>query len=100
VCPACDYFHSLRDVDWDERWNSLQGIVTFGKKHNQSGYDCIIGVSGGKDSTRQAVFVREVLGMKCIFERSGMHLEATRQAQEIFHDQPTDLLYYARFRDA
>jgi RimJ/RimL family protein N-acetyltransferase len=40
------------------------------------------------------------VGMKCIFERSGMHLEATRQAQEIVHKQPTDLLYYARFWDA
>lgn len=39
-------------------------------------------------------------GMMSIFERSGMHLEATRKAQEIVHEQPTDLLHYARFRDA
>lgn len=62
-CPACVYHASLEDVDWDHRRQELSKIVSFGKLHNQSGYDCIIGVSGGKDSTRQAIFVKEVLGM-------------------------------------
>lgn len=64
VCPACNYFESLKDVDWEERKKELEEIVAFGKKNNSSGYDCIIGVSGGKDSTRQALYVRNVLNMK------------------------------------
>lgn len=63
ICPACNYFDSLANVDWEERQTELQQIVKFGKANNHSGYDCIIGVSGGKDSTRQAIFVKEVLGM-------------------------------------
>ncbi len=63
LCPACNYFESLRLVDWDERRAELDSIVEFGKKNNRSGYDCIIGVSGGKDSTRQAFFVKDVLKM-------------------------------------
>lgn len=63
ICPACNYFESLKNVDWEERENELNNIVKFGKKNNHSGYDCIIGVSGGKDSTRQALFVKEVLKM-------------------------------------
>ena len=54
VCPACNYYESLRSVNWDERKNELEAIVEFGRINNHSGYDCIIGVSGGKDSTRQA----------------------------------------------
>jgi N-acetyl sugar amidotransferase len=50
-------------VDWQERQEELKEIVKFGKENSSSGYDCIIGVSGGKDSTRQAIFVKEVLGM-------------------------------------
>jgi N-acetyl sugar amidotransferase len=50
-------------VDWDERKRELADIVAFGRANCDSGYDCIIGVSGGKDSIRQALFVREVLGM-------------------------------------
>lgn len=36
--------------------------------------------------------------MRSIAERSGMQLEATRQAQEIVAGVPHDILYYARFR--
>lgn len=63
VCPSCNYFESLKAVDWVERRKELDGIVTFGKANADSGYDCIIGVSGGKDSTRQAFFVKDVLKM-------------------------------------
>ncbi|MBN8703045.1 MAG: N-acetyl sugar amidotransferase [Bacteroidetes bacterium] len=63
VCPACTYHKSLSLVDWDERRAELDTIVSFGKANNSSGYDCIIGVSGGKDSTRQAFFVKDVLKM-------------------------------------
>lgn len=63
ICPACNYAATLSDVDWDERHEEIKEIVKFGKQNNQSGYDCIIGVSGGKDSTRQAYYVKYVLGM-------------------------------------
>ena len=38
-------------------------------------------------------------GMVRIFERSGMHLEATRKAHEIVEGRPMDILLYARFAD-
>ena len=36
-------------------------------------------------------------GMIKIMEKSGMHLEAIKQRQELIDGQETDLLYYARF---
>ena len=33
-------------------------------KNPDQTFDCIIGVSGGKDSTRQALFIREKLKMR------------------------------------
>ena len=63
ICPACNYFETLKEVDWDERLKEIEEIVVFGKANNHSGYDCIIGVSGGKDSTRQAFYVKDVLKM-------------------------------------
>jgi len=63
ICPACNYHESLKTINWDERRTELNNIVEFGKKNTSSGYDCIIGVSGGKDSLRQALFVKEVLHM-------------------------------------
>jgi RimJ/RimL family protein N-acetyltransferase len=37
------------------------------------------------------------VGMVKIMERSGMHLEATRKAQELLDGQPVDILYFAKF---
>ncbi|MGI8892276.1 MAG: N-acetyl sugar amidotransferase [Bacteroidia bacterium] len=63
ICPACNYHQSLQEVDWEERRIELDDIIEFGRQNNHSGYDCIIGVSGGKDSLRQAIYVKEVLKM-------------------------------------
>ncbi|OUU22489.1 MAG: LPS biosynthesis protein [Candidatus Endolissoclinum sp. TMED37] len=61
ICPACKYHELLKNVDWQERYEILNNLIdTFPKNNNQI-YDCIIGVSGGKDSTRQALFVRDKL---------------------------------------
>lgn len=64
VCPACQYMDKIGDVDWDARLAELFAIAAKAKENNHSDYDCIIGVSGGKDSTRQAMYVRDSLGMK------------------------------------
>lgn len=64
LCPPCAYYENHHDIDWDERKKELAEVIAFGKENNHSGYDCIIGVSGGKDSTRQAIYVKEHLKMK------------------------------------
>lgn len=63
LCPPCANYLNPAEIDWDERKEELKEVIAFGKAHNHSGYDCIIGVSGGKDSTRQALYVKENLGM-------------------------------------
>ena len=63
LCPPCDVYLKPDEIDWGARKEELREVIDFGKQHNHSGYDCIIGVSGGKDSTRQALYVKETLGM-------------------------------------
>jgi N-acetyl sugar amidotransferase len=63
ICPACDYFERLQHVDWQERFEIFKDLlVEFPRKSGQY-FDCIIGVSGGKDSTRQALWARDKLGL-------------------------------------
>lgn len=63
ICPACDYFELLKTVDWEERFDILRDLLLkFPRKSGQY-FDCIIGVSGGKDSLRQALWVRDKLGL-------------------------------------
>ncbi len=64
ICPACDYSKKSKNIDWDKRLKLLKRIVEKYKVqniNNYDSYDCIIGVSGGKDSTRQALFIRDKL---------------------------------------
>ena len=70
TCIACLYGHKhnkISDKLFLQRLKSLRGYIT---EHNRrtkylkSRYDCIVGVSGGKDSTRQAHWVRDRLGLR------------------------------------
>lgn len=61
MCPACTYFKAIQDVDWQERVDTLQDIFAQRKRRPGQFHDCIIGISGGKDSTRQALWVRDYL---------------------------------------
>lgn len=64
LCPPCQYHLQPQDIDWHYRSEKLKEIILFAKQHNQSGYDCIVGVSGGKDSSRQALHIKEHFGLK------------------------------------
>jgi N-acetyl sugar amidotransferase len=64
VCPACDYFERLQHVDWQERFERMQDVIAQYPRKPGQYFDCIIGVSGGKDSTRQALWVRDKLGLR------------------------------------
>ena len=64
LCPACDYFRHLQHVDWQERYEILVDVLAKSPRSKGQTFDCIIGVSGGKDSTRQALWVRDKLGLK------------------------------------
>ena len=55
VCNACNNAVSKIDaIDWGERARMFRDVVLHAQNRS-SGYDCIIPVSGGKDSTWQVV---------------------------------------------
>lgn len=62
VCSACRSYERRKAVDWDERYEELQKILDRYRSGDGSRHDCIIPVSGGKDSTYQTVRMLE-LGM-------------------------------------
>ena len=64
ICPACIYFDELKNVDWEERYEILLSEIEKYRSRPNQMFDCIIGVSGGKDSTRQALWVRDKLKLK------------------------------------
>ncbi len=70
ICGACLYQEdTLKKIDWEQREKELKEITEWARqksKENNSNYDCAIGVSGGKDSTFQALYARDRLGLKVL----------------------------------
>lgn len=59
ICAACRSFERRADVDWRDRSKDFLRLVQdFGK--NPSPYDCVVPVSGGKDSTYQVLKVKSL----------------------------------------
>ena len=54
VCNACRSFEKRKEVDWEQRKNELQVLLEKYRRHG-SNWDCIVPVSGGKDSTYQVI---------------------------------------------
>ena len=48
----------------NKRQDELDEIIAYGKRNSNSGYECVIGVSGGKDSIRQVMFAKEQMGLE------------------------------------
>jgi N-acetyl sugar amidotransferase len=65
VCSACVAADQKdNSIDWKQREIDFNTIIDKYKKGaNEIGYDCLIPVSGGKDSTYQAFFMKEVCGL-------------------------------------
>lgn len=62
VCNACKSYDNRKIIDWDLRKKELVEILERYRSKDQSSWDCIVPVSGGKDSTTQVVRVLQ-LGM-------------------------------------
>ena len=66
VCSGCRVVESRPNVDWKEREEWLRDLLEEHKAlAREAGrpYDCIIPVSGGKDSHYQVYLMKEVYGM-------------------------------------
>lgn len=60
VCSACMYLEQRENINWEERREELYRILDRYRSKDGSNYDCLIPVSGGKDSTYQTVRMLEM----------------------------------------
>lgn len=64
VCAACRYWEKKnKEINWAEREKQLRKILDKYRNKDGSNYDCIIPVSGGKDSTYQVHLIKNVYKM-------------------------------------
>lgn len=63
VCSACRHAEKKDTIDWESRWRELEALCDQHRGCHGDGYDCIIPVSGGKDSHYQVHIMKERLDM-------------------------------------
>ncbi len=96
VCDACRSQESKNsEIDWKQREIEFLELVKQHKKHPD--YDCIIGVSGGKDSTFQVLKVKELgLNPLCICFEPTIPTEIGRKNLENLNNLGVDLIHIKR----
>jgi N-acetyl sugar amidotransferase len=55
ICSACRAYENRAAVDWDARRRELDEVLARYRRPDGSHWDCIVPVSGGKDSTYQVI---------------------------------------------
>ncbi len=63
ICDACRYLKIKKNINWEERKIELGKILTKYKNKHENNYDCIIPVSGGKDSYYQTYIIKKEFGL-------------------------------------
>lgn len=59
VCNACRAYENRTEIDWIKRKNEFNNVIDKYRCNNGTNYDCLIPVSGGKDSTYQVITMLE-----------------------------------------
>ena len=63
VCYPCINFEKTKNTDWGQRKKELENLCNKYRGCNGNYYDCVIAVSGGKDSHFQVYYMKEVMKM-------------------------------------
>jgi N-acetyl sugar amidotransferase len=64
ICQACQSSEQKIHINWVEREKKLREILEHYKSISGDNYDCIVPISGGKDSTFQLYVITQIYGMK------------------------------------
>jgi N-acetyl sugar amidotransferase len=60
ICNACRNYEQRKDIDWNARHLELLQVVDKFRSKDGRNWDCIVPVSGGKDSTYQVVRILQL----------------------------------------
>ena len=98
ICSAClSNEKKSSSIDWDKRKNEFEEIIENYRKKDE-GYDCLIPVSGGKDSTYQAYLMKEVYGMNplCVCFETTYSTELGNQNLDNISKMGIDVIHFKK----
>lgn len=100
VCSACiGAEKKANEIDWEQRRKDFFSIVEhYRKPEGQPGWDCLVPVSGGKDSTYQAWFLKYECGMNplCVCFETTNITELGQRNLDNLSDMGMDVIYFKK----
>jgi N-acetyl sugar amidotransferase len=100
VCSACIAAEEKHNgIDWEQRAKEFQEIVDYYKKpQGEIGYDCLIPVSGGKDSTYQAYVMKYKYGLNplCVCFETTMVTELGQKNLDNLSEMGMDVIHFKK----
>jgi N-acetyl sugar amidotransferase len=67
ICNACHWsVEKHEEIDWQARMKELEELCENARNRNKNSFDCILPVSGGKDSSYVSYQMRDKMGMNCL----------------------------------
>ena len=76
-CNACRSVDKKKKIKWSERYKELEKIAKEVKDQKNPFYDCLVPVSGGKNSWYQSYVASEKLGLKSLCVVLAAHIPTT-----------------------
>ena len=75
ICSACRSVEIKHQINWNERQDKLKKLCDEIRGSNGNGYECIVPVSGGKDSAYQAYMMSKVYNLRVLCINVTAHLQ-------------------------
>ncbi len=101
VCDACrsyekKYGKHAESIDWVERKKELDALIKKYRSANPLKYDCIVPVSGGKDSHLTLYYAKKVYGLNplCVCFEPTLPTEIGRKNLENIRKFGVDLIHF------
>ena len=63
ICSGCKTAKQKQEIDWEKRRKIFEQLIEGYRSKDGSNYDCIIPVSGGKDSYFQTHIIKKIYGL-------------------------------------
>ncbi len=99
VCDACRSAEKkFQIIDWEKRRQEFEKIIKRYRSKDGKNYDCIVPVSGGKDSHYQTYVIKKVYGLNPLlisFEQTSI-TELGRKNLENLRNFGCDLIYFKK----
>lgn len=103
ICSACIAAEEKnKGIDWSEREKHFNDIIDhYRLPEGELGWDCIVPVSGGKDSTYQAYFMKEICGLNplCVCFETTMVTEIGQHNLDNLSKMGMDVIHFKKNGD-